>query len=341
MSGRSSPGSTSAFGRPSGDGPGSMTTQNYMAPVGNVFNIENNYFGRSAPVVDAQLPPHDKVALAPMLVNREQQRDAVLDTIVTKRAGGGGTVLIVVPGARADMHFAFVLRCAILELTEAGGEGWAYAGQLPWPERKLSGESLFRGLRDALNLKCGSDAAEVSQAFSTRPGNVCFSHHVDAAAWERDGGALLKEWVGYFTAGRLKAAQGSMLLAFLCVELEDTFDRPPRTRLQQWLRAYGRTKRHPLGTFVEMLEMQMNAGASGILVLPPLGSITRAHLLEWVSRVSRYFRSDMAAADLADVPDLVFPSGASELRYVAVFNAVRSILDQRYRRRLMFEEHGR
>src|SRR5262249_44525016 len=128
-----------------------MTEQNYNAPIRDVYNIDLN--GE----LTGFLPAGDKLTprawLAATLVDRQSQFEAIVDRIdAMVERGGGGKLLIVLPGVRLDIHQGLVLRCGLAHFDEHYDQanGWTYLGRVAWPRGSQSVLPILRKLAEAL-----------------------------------------------------------------------------------------------------------------------------------------------------------------------------------------------
>src|SRR5262249_52975712 len=94
-----------------------MPEQNYHGPINTVFNVD--FSGELAGFLPTATKLTPRAWLAPTLVNRQPQFEAIVERIDAMVASsGGGRLLIVVTGIRPDFHQSLVLRCGLAHFGE-------------------------------------------------------------------------------------------------------------------------------------------------------------------------------------------------------------------------------
>jgi hypothetical protein len=280
-----------------------MPDQNYHGPINNVVNID--FTGELAGFLPAGTKLTPRAWLAPTLVDREPQFQAIVDHIDAMVASnGGGKLLIVVPGTRPDFHQSLVLRCGLAHFGEYYDQenGWAYLGRVAWPRGAESVLPILRKLGEALTFpKNARNQAAIEDEFKKLPQSVCFSHHLSAAGWNDDEQRLVLDWVDYVCNGWPAPAVGRLVVAFLCLDS-------------------GAHDHDPFEDLIVELRRRNKAGAAGsILVTKRLDLICADDVDDWVSEVGRYLKLPSVEATLLGTSDDLFSVPDQRLRFAEVY----------------------
>jgi hypothetical protein len=302
-------------------------SQTFNAPVGNVFNADTLNIQADIGLLSAltsRLP--ERAVLAPTMIDRTAQCNAIIDRLLeVDTSRGGGALLVTLNGCGGDLHQALVLRCARIDFAESFRDSgpWLYLKRLEWPEGATSVDALVRTVRDAAGLPRSFTRAETEAAFSKIENHICFSHVVDSESWAMDRGALVRQWIDYVASGRLRPARGRLLVAFLCIQLDEKDG-----RLQAGMRA-----------FLDALSRDAASDANAnVLITQPLGLIRRSHVEEWVGTASRYLADDLIEASLIGLSGRLFEPGSDQRRLAVIFAGVQEALARAIGPRARFVE---
>lgn len=290
--------------------------QAFNAPIGTVINVDAQSLslelGALKALAGGRMP--ERAALAPTLIDRSPQHNAITGKLLElQSAGNAGTMVVTLSGCADDLHQALVVRLARIEFVNGygGSGGWQYLKRLEWPEGATSVEAVVRTIRDALGLPRSYTSADTEKAIADLDRNLCFSHFIDGERWASDRGALARAWIDYVASGALRPNAGHFLVAFFCLRMEEK----PRRDCQRLI------------AFAKQIESETrDAGLCNILVAPPLGLIRRDHVDEWVAAASRYLADDQVEADLLDLAHQFFKTGAEKRRLSAVFSLAQEAL---------------
>lgn len=290
--------------------------QAYNAPIGTVINVDAQSFSLDLGALNAlaagRMP--ERAALAPTLINRSPQFNAIADKLLAlQEAGEAGTMMVTLTGAAGDLHQALVMRLARIEFVNGygGSGGWQYLKRLEWPEGATSVDAVVRTVRDALGLPRTYDRVETEKAVALLNRNLCFSHFIDSERWASDRGALARKWIDYVASGALRPRAGHFMVVFLCLRIDET----PRADCRRLI------------AFADQINSETgNAKLGNILVAPPLGLIRRDHVDEWVAAAARYLVDDQVEADLLDLAGQFFNSGPEKRRLTTVFSPAQEAL---------------
>jgi len=291
--------------------PEAGTVQNYHGSIGNLFNIDLGDAGDLGQLLTG--PASEKEALAPTLIDRVPQTNALLEQLARIEAPGrGAALLVVVPGCVSDLHNALVLRCAKVEFARAtaNGDPWLYLKQLEWPEGAVSVDPILKSIGDELALPKSYRRAEIEAGVCALGRNICFSHLIDGPLWEQDEGALLRKWTDYFLGGSLRPSPGHVMVGFLCVQLE-----PERTAVCRKLEGFIR----------ELGDRELPEGVAA-LTTAILNPILQSHLSQWVSKAATFLEDELVETELLDLPVNVFGANPVPRPFADVYKAVREAL---------------
>jgi hypothetical protein len=287
-----------------------MPEQNFHGPIENVVNID--FSGEFAGYLPSGIRLTQRAWLAPTLVDRQMQFEAIVDRMdAMVNSSGGGKLLIVLRGIRPDFHQSLVLRCGVTHFGEYYDQenGWAYLGRLAWPRGAGAVLSVLRKLGEALAFpKTARSQAEIEGELAKLRKSVCFSHYIDAAWWNEREQRLVLDWVDYLCHGWPTPPAGRMVVAFLCLNSNidgiDSFD----------------------SLVAELLRRGKAAESSSVLVTEPLDLITVGDVDDWVSEVGRYLKLPSIEAMLLPAADGLFSSQRESLRFADVYKGLCQML---------------
>jgi len=263
-----------------------MPEQNYHGLVQNILNFEN-FSGDLVGLLPSGARLPQRAWLAPTLVNREPQIDAILEQMNTISSGGGGKLLVVVRGIRPDVHQCLVLRCGLVHFHEYYDlqHGWNFLGRIPWPRGATSVAAVLRKIGDALAFpKTARDQTGMEDELRKLPKSICFSHHVDGRSWKESDGALVLDWANYVTKSWPASGAGRLVVGFLCLDS-------------------GTDGKDPFAELIGKLKEIGAAASASILITKPLDLISDYHIDDWASEVGRFLRVPSIEAALLDAAD--------------------------------------
>jgi len=302
--------------------------------VGSVYNANQIIInGAPADGEDAVIP--ERAILAATMLDRGPQASLMLDRLAAAEPHDGQGVVAILQGCNADLHQAFVMRCARIDFAAnlAGGP-WRYLQRLAWPEQGGSVASILRGVRDRLGLPKTLTQPQTEEEVAKIAANLCFAHFIDEAAWKADGGALVRAWVDYLSSNTLRPAPGFRLVAFLCVEEND-----PETKGGGFLgKLFGRRGGEAMSGWLEGLRER--PAHPHLIPLPPLDVIRPLHVGDWVAEAAAYLRDDDIEQQLFTLSGRVF-GDVEDRRFDYVFQVLQKELARALRPRSAFVEINR
>lgn len=282
-----------------------MPEQNYHAPINTVVNMDVS--GDFAGLLSTGLKLTPRAWLAPTLVNREPQVEAIVRRIdAIKKKNGCGKLLIVVPGTRPDLHQGLVLRCGLAHFVEYYDQsGWDYLGRVPWPRKARAVLPILKKIGEALSFpKDARDQPTIEDKFTRLPKSVCFSHYLDAAWWNEHEQGLVLDWVDYLCNAWPVPALGRFVVAFLCLDS-------------------GASDQEPFKDLITELNKRNQGGETGsILITERLDLVCSADVDDWVSEVGRYLKLPAVEAMLLNIADELFSVPGQLLHFEVVYKGL-------------------
>jgi inactive STAND len=277
-----------------------MPEQNYHAPINTVVNVDIS--GELAGFFPGSVGLNPRAWLAPTLVDRQPQFEAILERIDSMvETTGGGKLLVVVPGTRSDVHQSLVLRCGMAYFGEYYDQerGWNYLGRVAWPRGAQSVLPILKKIGQALALpKNARNQAAIEDKLANLQQSICFSHHLEAASWNEDEQELVLNWIDYICDKWPPPAPGRFVIAFLCLDS-------------------GIEPKDPFAGLIGKLQQARPVGP--VLVTKRLDFIYANDVDDWVSEVARYLKLPSLEGLLLNAADDLFSQSRQGLRFSQVY----------------------
>lgn len=286
-----------------------LSSQTNIADVQNI-QITNVLYGRAYSSDPQNLA---RLKLIDRYVQCETLQEALKQHIHSQSRH---PLIVVIHGVARDLMHSFMDRMATHDIPRIFRIPCQNLGLLPWPERHL--ESTARSLLSALSstnvdyLQDGDEFAHLSSAIETQAGALCFGHILDSSDGIKRRGRMIDDWLtAIYEKSRCKL-KTNLLIPFLFVTLRD-----PETAHCKWI----------------LKKFKSISKERKIIFLERCGLISNTHVAEWVDLVNRLDRKTGSKNNLPlDISDRIFANEERSLRYGVVYERLRRIIDETYRK---------